>query len=148
MRYFVSPLSREDSDVQADRIQAHIEEHGWGLWAVEIVGVTPFAGFIGLAVPRFEAHFTPSTEIGWRLGTPYWRQGYATEGANAALDFGFQTLALHEIVSLTAESNAPSRRVMERIGMTRDPADDFNHPLLPDGHALKPHVLYRRRKTL
>jgi RimJ/RimL family protein N-acetyltransferase len=110
---------------------------------VEIPGVTPFAGFIGLAVPTFEQHFTPCVEIGWRLAAEHWGRGYATEGARVALEYGFQTLGLGEIVSFTVPGNLRSRRVMERIGMVHNPADDFDHPALPEGHRLRRHVLYR-----
>jgi len=143
MEYFPAPLSREESDAAADRIEAHFEARGFGLWAVEIPGIAAFAGFIGLAVPAFEAHFTPCVEIGWRLATPYWGHGYATEGARAALGFGHDVLQVAEIVSFTAIGNLRSRRVMERIGMTHRQADDFDHPLLPEGHPLQRHVLYR-----
>jgi len=146
MRYFPARLSREESDALAQRIQAHLEEHGWGLWAVEAAGVAPFVGFVGLSAPRFESHFTPCVEVGWRLGTEYWGRGYATEGARAALAFGFAELGLDEIVSLTSKSNLPSRRVMERLGMTRHARDDFDHPQLPVGHELRPHVLYRKQR--
>jgi RimJ/RimL family protein N-acetyltransferase len=146
MEYFPAPLSREESDARATRIEAHFEEHGFGLWAVEIADVTPFAGFVGLSTPRFEAHFTPCVEIGWRLAAEYWGRGFATEGARAALAFGFETLRLEEIVSSTAAGNIRSRRVMEKLGMTRHAGDDFNHPLLPAGHWLSRHVLYRVRR--
>jgi RimJ/RimL family protein N-acetyltransferase len=98
---------------------------------------------VGLTVPDFKAHFTPCVEIGWRLAHEHWGRGYATEAALAALDFGFQRLGLAEIVSFTVPANRRSRGVMERIGMTRTPADDFDHPYLPDGHPLRRHVLYR-----
>jgi len=143
MHYFPALLTREESDALADRIQALIDEQGWGLWAVEVVGVAPFIGFVGLARPRFDAHFTPCTEVGWRLAAEFWGRGYATEAARAALRFGFQELLLDEIVSFTATDNWPSRRVMERLGMTRDAADDFDHPGLPADHPLARHVLYR-----
>jgi RimJ/RimL family protein N-acetyltransferase len=143
MEFFISVLSRHESDSLADRIERHLDEHGWGLWAVEISGGAPFAGYIGLATPRFEAHFTPCVEIGWRLAHEHWGRGYATEGARAALAFGFETLKLSEIVSFTVPANLRSRRVMERLGMTRDPADDFDHPALPVEHPLRRHVLYR-----
>jgi len=120
-----------------------LEQRGFGLWAVEITGFAPFAGFVGLNVPRFESHFTPCVEIGWRLSREFWHRGYATEGARAALTFGFDTLGLNEIVSFTAPSNAASRRVMEKIGMRRNPDDDFDHPLVPEGHPIRRHVLYR-----
>ena len=125
------------------RIREHFDRHGYGLWAVEVPGVADFIGFVGLAVPRFESHFTPCVEIGWRLAREHWGRGYATEAAHAALEFGFLDLALNEIVSFTATTNRRSRAVMERIGMTRSPDDDFDHPSLPEGHPLRRHVLYR-----
>lgn len=141
--FLPGPLARDESDAVADRIAAHFAEHGFGLWAVEIPGVAPFAGFIGLSRPRFTAAFTPCVEIGWRLAAEHWGRGYATEGAQAALAFGFQRLRLAQIVSFTVPENLRSRRVMERLGMTRAPTDDFDHPLLPEGHRLRRHVLYR-----
>ena len=143
MEFFPSVLRPAESDAFADRIARHIDEHGWGLWAVEISGGAPFAGYIGLATPRFESHFTPAVEIGWRLAREHWGHGYATEGARAALSFGFGTLKLTEIVSFTVPANVRSRRVMERLGMTRDLGDDFDHPGLPVEHPLRRHVLYR-----
>src|SRR5262245_31172222 len=110
--HFPSLQTREESDATVDRIEEHFAEHGFGWWAVEIPGVTPFVGFIGLSHPRFEAHFTPCVEIGWRLAAECWGQGYATEGARAALDFGFDVLGLDEIVSMTVPANVRSRRVM------------------------------------
>ena len=143
MEHFPAVLSGDESDSRAARNEAHFERHGFGLWAVEIPGVAPFAGFVGLAVPGFEAHFTPCVEIGWRLAVEHWGRGYATEAARAALAFGFESLGLKEIVSSTVPDNVRSRRVMERIGMIHNPADDFDHPLLPAGHPLRRHVLYR-----
>jgi RimJ/RimL family protein N-acetyltransferase len=143
MEFFPAALSQDDSDAFATRIASHIEQHGWGLWAVEIPGVTSFAGYVGLATPRFDAHFTPCVEIGWRLAREHWGHGYATEGARAALAFGFETLKLDEIVSLTVPANRRSRHVMDRLGMTHEPADDFDHPGVPVGHQLRRHVLYR-----
>jgi RimJ/RimL family protein N-acetyltransferase len=143
MEHFPKTLSREESDAAVARNEAHFGEHGYGSWAVEIPNVAPFAGFIGLCIPRFEAHFTPCVEIGWRLAAEYWGRGYATEGARAALVFGFETLKLDEIVSFTVPANLRSRRVMEKLGMTHDPVDDFDHPLLAEGSPLRRHVLYR-----
>jgi RimJ/RimL family protein N-acetyltransferase len=143
MEHFPATLSRAESDTRAAIIEAHFQEHGFGAWAVEIINVAPFAGFIGLGVPRFEAHFTPCVEIGWRLAAEHWGRGYATEGARAALAFGFEQLGLDEIVSFTVPANLRSRRVMEKIGMTHDPAGDFDHPCLAEGHPLRRHVLYR-----
>lgn len=145
MEHFPGALSRRESDAAARRIQSHFEERGFGLWAVEICGVSRFAGFIGLAVPRFEAHFTPCVEIGWRLARAHWGHGYASEGAREALRFGFDELGLEEIVAYTVPTNRRSRAVMERLGMKRDPRDDFEHPSLPAGHPLRRHVLYRLR---
>src|SRR6185437_2759402 len=125
MEYFPSVLSRKESDELAGRICAKLEEQGWGLWAVSIPGVADFIGFIGLAKVTFEAHFTPTVEIGWRLAFDHWGKGYATEGAKAALAYGFKTLNLDEIVSFTAVQNMRSRRVMEKIGMHHVPKDDF-----------------------
>jgi RimJ/RimL family protein N-acetyltransferase len=146
MKFFPGLLSRSESDALVDRIEAHFREHGFAQWAVEIPGITPFAGFIGLSIPRFEAPFTPCIEIGWRLDAAYWNRGYATEGARAALAFGFHWLQAKEIVSFTVPRNARSRRVMEKIGMTHAAGDDFDHPLLAEGHPLRRHVLYRLRR--
>jgi RimJ/RimL family protein N-acetyltransferase len=143
MEHSPAVLSREESDAVADRIEAHFDKHGFGRWSVEIPDVAPFAGFVGLSIPQFEAHFTPCVEVGWRLAAEFWGRGYATEAARAVLAFGFETLKLDEIVSFTVPANVRSRRVMERIGMTHNPADDFDHPSLPEGHPLPRHVLYR-----
>jgi RimJ/RimL family protein N-acetyltransferase len=96
-----------------------------------------------LEVPSFCAHFTPCVEVGWRLAFEHWGHGYATEAARLALGYGFGTVALQELVSYTSTTNRRSRAVMERLGMRRDPADDFDYPRLPEGHPLRPHVLYR-----
>jgi ribosomal-protein-alanine N-acetyltransferase len=143
MEHFPAPLSREESDAVAARIRAALAEHGFGWWAVEAPGVAPFIGVIALAVPNFEAHFTPCVEVGWRLAKAFWGRGYATEGARECLRFGFETLGLDEVVSLTTTTNARSQAVMQRLGMTHNPADDFDHPKLPEGHRLRRHVLYR-----
>jgi RimJ/RimL family protein N-acetyltransferase len=147
MEHFPAVLSREESDRQADRIEEHFITHGFGLWALEIPGIASFAGFVGLSVPRFEAPFTPCVEIGWRLVRSCWGCGYVTEAAQAVLKFGFDELRLDEIVSFTVPSNTRSRRVMERLGMVRDPCEDFEHPLVPVGHPLRHHVLYRKAKA-
>jgi RimJ/RimL family protein N-acetyltransferase len=160
MRHFRAPLTRAQSDAFATRIRTHLREDGWGLWAVEVVagdggrtdpgdtagGAAPFVGFVGLARQVFEAHFTPAIEIGWRLARASWGRGYACEAARSVVDFAFGTLSLDEIVSMTTAGNAPSRRVMEKLGMTYDPADDFDHPALPPGHPLRRSVLYRLRR--
>ena len=139
MEFFRSRLSRVESDAMVDRIQKHFSEHDFGLWAI----VTPFIGFAGLCVARFSAHFTACVEVGWRLAFEHWGHGYATEAARLALGYGFGTLALSEVVSFTSATNHRSRAVMERLGMRRDPADDFDYPSFPERHPLRRHVLYR-----
>lgn len=143
--YLPTPLSREDSNAFIDRVEAHFERHGFGLWAIEVSDDRRFAGYVGLMRPRFEAAFTPCVEVGWRLAPEHWGKGYATEGARAAIGYGFGVVGLPEILSWTVPANVRSRRVMEKLGMTRNPADDFDHPLVPEGHPLRPHVLYRIR---
>ena len=147
MQFFPGLLDRAASDALYDRIVAHEAAHGFGLWAVEIAerGL-PFAGFIGLVRCNFDAHFTPAIEIGWRLCRAAWGGGYATEGARAALDHGFDVLGADEIVSLTVPANRRSRAVMERLGMHRDPADDFDHPRIAVEHPMARHILYRLRR--
>ena len=145
MRYFPAPLTREESDRLANRARAAIETHRWGLWAVEVLSDGAFIGFVGLWDRRGSAHVVPAVEVGWRLAREHWGRGYATEAARAAVTYGFGEVGLDEIVSFTSVVNLPSRRVMQRLGMTHDPADDFDHPELPEGHPLRPHVLYRIR---
>lgn len=145
-RYFGDLLTREQSDAAVDRLERHLAEHGFTFWAVEVPGVAPFIGFIGLIHTPFDASFTPAVEIGWRLARAHWGHGYATEGAREALRFGFDCLGLDEIVAFAVESNAPSRAVMERIGMTHDEAEDFDHPGLAEDHPFRRHVLYRARR--
>jgi RimJ/RimL family protein N-acetyltransferase len=147
MEHFPRPLTREESDELVDRIEAGFESRGFGIWAVEAREGGELLGFTGLAVPSFEAPFMPAVEVGWRLARPAWGHGYATEGARAALEFGFGEAGLEEIVSLTTLGNLRSWAVMERLGMRRDPADDFEHPALAEGDPLRRHVLYRLRKA-
>lgn len=144
MEFFPGLLDREASDAMFDRIVAHHDRHGFGLWAVEIPerGLA-FAGFVGLLQCNFEAAFTPAVEIGWRLCRAAWGAGYATEGARAALRHAFTSLGLDDVVSLTVPANRRSRAVMERLGMRHDPAEDFDHPRIPAGSPLVRHVLYR-----
>lgn len=146
MEHFVAPLSRADSDAFVERMRARLEESGWGLWALERLDTGEFLGFTGLAHFADGLPFAPATEVGWRLRREHWGHGYATEAGRAALDHAFAVLALDEVVSMTAATNLASQRVMARLGMTRDPADDFDHPRVPDGHPLSRHVLYRIRR--
>ena len=148
MEFLSHPLQRAESDSLVDRIETHFQEHGFGVCATELRQDGSFIGFIGLNVPSFEAPFTPCVEIGWRLARNSWGQGLATEGAREIARYGFETLALKEIVSFAVPANIRSRRVMEKIGMTHNPADDFDHPQLPPGHPLHRHVLYRMQEHL
>ena len=143
MRYFLCPLTREQSDALARRQRELIAHQGWGLWAVDVDG--EFAGFTGLAVPTFEAPFMPCVEIGWRLAREYWGRGVAYEAAQQALHHAFAELHLPEVLSFTAAMNDRSRRLMERLGLVRDLHGDFLHPRIPDGHELSRHVLYRAK---
>ena len=143
MEFFPSTLTREESDRSADRIEHGFQQHGFSFFAVELPGTAPFIGFIGLAVPSFDAPFMPCVEIGWRLACAHWNRGYATEGARAALEYGFDQLGLPQIVAFTVAANVRSRRVMEKLGMTYNAADDFDHPRIAEGHPLRRHVLYR-----
>ena len=143
MEHFPSLLTRDQSETMADRIEAGFVRDGFGLWAVELPGAAPFLGFVGLAPVDLEARFTPAVEVGWRLARCWWGRGYATEAGRAVLSFGFNDLALDEIVSFTARSNDRSQRVMARLGMTTEPADDFEHARLSADDPLRPHVLYR-----
>jgi RimJ/RimL family protein N-acetyltransferase len=142
MEFFPARLDRAASDALMARIRAAIAERGYGLYAVEEKAAGTFIGFVGLAHVDFPP-VAPAVEIGWRLARESWGQGYASEAATAVRDHAFTTLQLPELVSFTAEWNQPSRRVMERIGMTRDPNGDFLHPRIAPDHKLAKHVLYR-----
>ena len=142
MEFFPSLQSREASDASIDRWQAQFALQGWSNWAAELLASGQFIGFIGLSVPGRVLPFSPCVEIGWRLGKGHWGKGYATEGARAVLEVAFQRLGLSEVVSFTSLGNLRSRAVMERIGL-RDTRQDFEHPGLPEGHALRRHCLYR-----
>jgi len=142
MEHFPAPLTRDQSDALAGRCAERLRSDGYGLWAVEVRTSGEFIGFVGLAVPRWESAFTPCTEIGWRLAGSAWGHGYATEAANAAMAMAFGPAGLDEVVSFTTVRNLRSRQVMERIGMIRDPSEDFDHPSVTDG-PLRRHVLYR-----
>lgn len=144
MRFFYRGRDRAQSDAWVSRVQAHFERHGFGIWAVEAPGVADFIGFVGLSTVPDNIPCAPAVEAVWTLGRPYWRQGYVTEAARAAILDGFERLRLKEVVAFTATVNAPSRGVMEKLGMTHDPADDFDHPLVPAGHPLCRHVVYRQ----
>jgi RimJ/RimL family protein N-acetyltransferase len=143
MRYFRGPLDHDASDAFVERIESGFVANRFGLWAVELRQTGEFLGFTGLARQTFDAPFNPSVEVGWRIRRSASGHGYATEAACAALNYGFEVVGLEAIVSLTTRTNEQSRAVMRRLGMAHDPADDFEYPLLPAGHTLRPHVLYR-----
>lgn len=143
MEHFPGVLTASESDASYERIRRHFERHAFGLWAAELRESELFLGFVGLSVPPFQAHFMPAVEIGWRLRSDYWNRGLATEGAREAIRYAFEDLDLSALVSFTVPANLGSRRVMEKLGMTHDERDDFDHPLLPAGHRLRRHVLYR-----
>jgi RimJ/RimL family protein N-acetyltransferase len=143
MEHFPGRLTRQESDLMVERIGVRFAETGLYLWAVEVPGVEPFIGYVGLSAPAFDAAFTPCVEVGWRLDREAWGKGYATEAGRTVVADGFDRLGLEGIVSFTTISNRRSQRVMQRLGMTRDPAEDFDHPNLPPGHPLRHHVLYR-----
>jgi RimJ/RimL family protein N-acetyltransferase len=146
MEHYPRVLTRGESErFVRDRVLAQFEQRGYGPWAVEAPGVTAFAGYVGLLDHTFVASFTPCVEVGWRLAFEFWGYGYATEAARAALGYGFERAGLDEIVSFTALTNSRSIAVMERIGMSRN--EEFEHPLVAEGHRLRPHVLYRLTRT-
>lgn len=143
MRFLRGPYSSAKSFAGIDAFEVEFDRRGFGRWALETTVDGGFIGMVGLHQLDFEAPFTPAVEIAWRLAFHAWGQGYATEAARAAVDYGFDTVGLDEIVALAAADNVRSRRVMERIGMRRNAADDFDHPRLPVGDPLRRHVLYR-----
>jgi len=146
MEFFPALLTRAESDQIVDRIEAHFHRHGFGLYALELRQRQEFIGFVGLSVPAFQAPFTPCVEIGWRLAAEQGGRGLATEAARAVVAHGFESLGLDSLVSFTPPANVRSRRVMEKLAMTHDPEDDFDHPGLPEGHRLRRHVLYRLKR--
>jgi ribosomal-protein-alanine N-acetyltransferase len=143
MEHFPAPLSRPESDALIDEFERRFDPRGFGLWALERRDDGTFIGFTGLAAVPWAALFTPAVEVGWRLAPDAWGHGYATEAAREAVRFGFEDVGLEQIVSFTVPANVRSRAVMERLGMTHDPTDDFDHPRLPEGDPLRRHVLYR-----
>jgi RimJ/RimL family protein N-acetyltransferase len=143
MEHMQKPLTRAESDAFVDRIEAEFDECGFGLWAVEVVNGAEFVGYVGLHRVAFEAAFTPAVEVGWRIACEHWGNGYVTEAARAAVRDGYDRVGVAEIVSFTTPGNERSWRVMERLGMVRDPARDFEHPHVPVGHPLREHIFYR-----
>ncbi len=147
MEFMPGLLTREESDAFLARIKSHFELYGFGLFAAELMPDHAFLGFMGLQVPTFQAHFTPCVEMGWRVAAAHWGQGLATEGGREIVRYAFEVLKLETLVSFTAAVNLRSQRVMQKLGMAHDPAEDFDHPRLPEGHPLRRHVLYRLRRA-
>jgi len=147
MEHFPSTYTRAQSEASLIRMRERLEREGHGWWPIEVKGGTSFAGVIVLQEIPFDSHFTPAMEVGWWLAYDHWGKGYATEGASAALAYAFGELQRSEIVAITTPVNVRSQRVMERLGMTRDPAGDFDNPYLEAGHPLRRHVLYRTRQA-
>jgi RimJ/RimL family protein N-acetyltransferase len=145
MRFFPRPLTREECSEAINRFRTEIDSRGWGIWAVEADGI--FAGSIGLAQPKFQAHFTPCVEIGWRLRKEFWGKGIAYQAACQAEEYAFNTLEIRDLVSYTTTMNVRSRALMERLGFVHNPAEDFLHPSIPEESPLRPHVLYRKRSN-
>jgi ribosomal-protein-alanine N-acetyltransferase len=143
MEHFPNILTRAESDWMLADLEARFERQGYGLWAVEVRATGEMIGFVGLNLPTFKEHFMPAVEVGWRLSKSAWGHGYATEAARASLSYGFSEAGLDEIVAMTTTTNSRSAAVMERLGMSRDPADDFEHPAIEQGHPLRRHILYR-----
>lgn len=146
-RYYPSTLSKDETKAAIKRFEEHFEKESFGLWAVELKSNGEFIGYTGLNRPTIKAHFMPCIEIGWLLSKAHWGHGYAPEAAKKCLEDGFVRIGLDEIVSFTTVSNDKSIRVMEKLQMTRNPKDDYSHPFLPEGHPLKPHVLFRLSKA-
>ena len=143
MRWIGDALTLAQTESWVGRMRTMWHEHGLGLFAAELRDTPGCIGYIGLSIPRFTTHFTPCVEIGWRLASAVWGQGLASEGASAVLAWARDELHLPEVVSFTTRGNVASQRVMQKIGMHYDPADDFDHPMLAVDHPLRPHVLYR-----
>lgn len=146
MRYYPAPLTERESAQALRQNLEHRQHYGFGLYAVERIGVAGLIGCVGPKVSQFEAHFTPCVELAWRLMSPHWNQGLATEAATAVCHAAWRQTPLQELVALTAQINRPSQKVMRKLGMTRKLSDDFDHPAVPDNSPLKPHVLYRLQR--
>ena len=145
MEFFPARIPRAASDESVENARRAIEERGWGTWALELRETGEFIGFTGLSIPKRVLPFSPCVEVGWRLAKAHWGKGYASEAAIASLRAGFDVIGLEEIVSFTALANLRSRAVMERIGM-KNANQDFEHPGVPEGHALRMHCLYKITK--
>lgn len=143
MEFFPYVLNQEQTEKAIRTFQGKINDRGWGWCAVSAPGVSDFIGAIGLNITPTDVYPGDVVEVGWRLAHEHWGKGYATEGALACLEYGFEKIGLKEIVSFTTVNNLRSRKVMEKIGLHYNPADEFDHPKIAEGHPLRRHVLYR-----
>ncbi len=147
MRFFEKKISLEQTIQSVEKMKACHKKYGYTFWAVENKKDQKFIGCIGIFMSEdYESPFTPGVEIGWRLDKPYWNKGYATEGAKKSLRIGFEDFKINEICAITVPTNLASRNVMEKLGMKRNPNEDFEHPKVSDNHPFKTHVLYRLKK--
>jgi RimJ/RimL family protein N-acetyltransferase len=144
MEFFPALLTREQSLLHLHSLAAHIDQYGWGLFAIERKDTGDWIGFTGLHKPSFNTWFTPCVEIGWRIAAVHWNKGFATEAASACIRFAFHELNLSDLYSFTAIQNRRSEKVMQKNGMQK--IGIFDHPNLPDGHWLQKHILYRITK--
>ena len=147
MEFMLGTMTEEETHQSIERTKKHFDAHGFGRWAVEVAESEKFIGFVGINIPPYTLPFSPCVEVAWRVCADEWGKGYAPEAANEAMRDGFERVGLQEIVSFTTLINLKSRRVMEKLGMRYCPAEDFDHPMVPEGHRLRRHVLYRMSKA-
>ena len=147
MEFMLGTMTEEETRQSIENIEKHFDAHGFGRWAVQIADSEKFIGFVGISIPTYTLPFSPCVEVAWRVCPDEWGKGYAPEAANEAMRDGFERVGLQEIVSFTTLINLKSRRVMEKLGMQYCPAEDFDHPMVPQGHRLRRHVLYRMSKA-
>ena len=147
MEFMLGTMTEEETRQSIEGIKKHFDAHGFGRWAVEVAGSGQFIGFVGISIPPYTLPFRPCVEVAWRICAEEWGKGYAPEAAKEALRDGFERVALEEIVSFTTLTNLKSRRVMEKLGMRYCPSEDFDHPMVPEGHRLRRHALYRMGKA-
>lgn len=142
MEYYPSTISESESNQLANRIKGFITKRSWGFWAVETINENEFIGFVGLHKPTYDLPVSSCVEVGWRFSKKYWGKGYATEAAKESLRFAFEDLQLNEVYSFASVSNKKSCSVMERLNMVNT-GNNFEHPIIPEGHSLREHVLYK-----
>jgi RimJ/RimL family protein N-acetyltransferase len=143
MRYFLAALTRSESLEMFGRLRTTIDQRGWGVWAVEVDG--SLAGMVGLHIPKYQLPFSPCTEVLWRLRKEFWGRGIGHSAAMQAMEYGFSKVGLTEIVAFTTPPNHRSIRLMARLGLERDHQGDFDHPVVPEGHPLRRHILFRKQ---